>query len=83
MAEPFRWELRRKRDGLLVDRAHRLWILRRAAVASMLTTGAGTSRTYLVVHAATHTAVGRVAGTGVWELDAELARKLEPEGEKW
>ena len=75
----FRWELRRKRDGLLVDRAHRLeWLVRASGVVIGATLGTRARAShYFAVHLPTSTVVAERRARG-WQVDRDLVRQLEP-----
>ena len=72
----FRWELRR-RDGEVLDRAHRLAWLLRAAGTVLGAAGAPKGRTYKIVHAPTGTVVG-LRSRAIVTIDRELVAVLEP-----
>lgn len=79
----WRWQLRRQRDGFLVDQAAELWVLLRAAYVQM-DERSDVGRAHRLVHLPSETVVGvwrrhpgRPGGCA-WEIDRELVRQLEP-----
>ena len=74
----WRWELRRRSSGELVDRSPRLAWLELGAPIAVKAAGMTKSRSYEIVHAPSGTVVGVWGGSHNWEVDTELARRLEP-----
>ena len=76
----WRWELRRKGDGLVVDRAMSFAVLLRASGPAIeLNLGRHQKgRYYVAVHVASGKTVAERAGERyTWRVDRELLRELE------
>ena len=78
----FTWELRRRKDGFVVDRAHQARIMRRAGMSSMGYVGSSKNLGHQIVHVPTGTVVGSWgnhpgAGGWGWRLDEALVEQLE------
>ena len=78
-----RYELRRHKDGFVVDGAHEVWILARAGLVSMGQVGSSKGLVHVVIHTPTGTEVGgwrqRRSGTHDWGwwFDHQLIARLE------
>lgn len=74
------WELRRKTDGLVVDRAMSFGVLLRASGPAIESTLGRhqKGRYYVAVHVASgKTVAERTGARQTWRVDRELVRELE------